>query len=326
METEEDVARSLAARGWTEEGDSDVVASVAQAVTRMASADVMSAETHFAEHLQLDTSDAEDYVADLSRVRFPTPISTKRKKRTTNTYLSGQLFESPMTPMGKKLGYTMPSVAVEDISIGHKSRVCELLHTVGFPKMTSSVLEYLPSRKQCASVLFWRSNRVTDTSSANVVISTIEAIVRNACAVLISGGDKETPASIALHEAFLRSHTPPPTANPEEGLLDTLVNFYRKTRRHSTEKRALRACLVALSWDCLEHRAKEISGFVMSRRGFTAGQRDAAILDRGHSLSNVVRSVSRFNRSAVEAATPFILSPKNVSFLSWGTKRVHPDG
>lgn len=76
----------------------------------------------------------------------------------------------------------------------------------------------------------------------------------------------------------------------------------------------------------MEQLVQSTPGFTMSRTSFAKGRSDFKILAAGGELLVNPRSVLRYQSASVDAAIAFILSSENVSYLSWGAKKVVVDG
>lgn len=97
----------------------------------------------------------------------------------------------------------------------------------------------------------------------------------------------------------------------------TMAKCYTAAKKSSVEKRVLRACLSSFSRSDLQKLSAALPGFTLSADGFSSGRQDLKAIRDGRGILNISRSVMRMDPTAIEKAVAFILSPSNISFLSW---------
>lgn len=213
-----------------------------------------------------------------------------------------------------------------DVSVSHRSQISAMLSAVGLNDRTLYITKHMPIFQARNDPAFWSSRVSNESYSANVLMNAVEEIARRSCALLCGGSHEPTLASNALYEAFIRSQTPLVIEEGGTRLLMNVADSYVKAAKASVEKRVLRACLSSYPRGELQELSHSLPDFKISKDGFAAARRDLESLKEGRQITKALRSLSRFDPTAVEKAVEFILSPTNVSFLSWGTKKAHLDG
>lgn len=120
----------------------------------------------------------------------------------------------------------------------------------------------------------------------------------------------------ALQEAVLKKET-----SDEESLKENIARVAVSLPRQSVERRSLFAILAGNT------KRKELSEltkatssgkFVTNSEAYTFMVRDYEALRETQQLKAETRSCARYDRSVVEKAVRFILSPQNAQILSWG--------
>ena len=70
---------------------------------------------------------------------------------------------------------------------------------------------------------------------------------------------------------------------------------------------------------------RNVEGFSVASNSFKEGRTDYSKLLLGLSLEPGAYSLKRYEAAQVERCVAFILSPKLVGYLSWGTKYLYVD-
>ena len=171
--------------------------------------------------------------------------------------------------------------------------------------------------------------RVIEEEALRRITSILSRITERAAKLLYPGGHK-----ILLGQLTQQLNLIPPNEGGirhvreggMEGILEDLLECTGVARKNSTEKRSLRAILCGNLARKELMEIAEFTSFSVSPASFSQGLKDLVKLKSGESLSTETRSIKRYSEIDVEDAVSFLLSPRYVGYLSWGTRYLVIDG
>jgi hypothetical protein len=248
--------------------------------------------------------------------------------RSTNTYQEGELFESPLLPRNPVPQRGKYSSNISVVPPKH------LFTAVGSPSdlfrafdLTESLpywFAHAPSADTRENPETWRGAL---DRSGRLVVKTVAQIMQQVCLVLCNDDERAGSALwervVTDHASIMNSQVRP----QDKTLAVTIAECYVAACRASTERRVLRACLSSLLRES-DHDALRtfVPALSMSNRSFGRGRDDLDALQRGVALDQSTRTLQRFEEATIDFAVSVIFAPENVSFLSWGKKRIKLGG
>lgn len=144
------------------------------------------------------------------------------------------------------------------------------------------------------------------------------------CMAEILCGSEAATASIELFSLWMKHDT---YNNSQEPLLTSTARAMMATTKNSIERRTIRAVLCSsYKHGKLAAIPKLVPGFVLSRGTYSKALQDYECLLTDGTLVKEKWSKKKFQERNVDFAIKFILAADNISFLSWGSKRVKVDG
>jgi hypothetical protein len=223
----------------------------------------------------------------------------KKMSRKAHTNLNYQLLQSPAVIQSEvRISTGLPNFQ-------------EILHFFGLD--AEYWQKHMPSQTRRSSNEFWQNDHA---NYHQAVVNYYKMIIQRVAEALCG------PAGEASLSRLFASE------NAEgSSLLTSLASAIEPTTKGSVERRVLRAVVCdAFSLTELQSATETFPVWKMSRDTYTNARKDYELLRRDGKIPTVVRSRARFNASAVDSCISHILSFANVSYLSWGTKKIRLNG
>jgi len=236
--------------------------------------------------------------------------------------MCGSLAESPLTPNAGPFSISSSFSSTNPYVSGPRcSDVATLLAFLGLGDRVGYVSRHLPSREVRLKPDFWTNDDTKHRISVGVITSTITEILLRVCSIFTTGDIDATTGGVALFDYFVGLHAAPCDGDNKQRLLMAVAECYMKAKKASIERRTLRALMASYSRRDVQ-RLKFSFPFSMAADAFVSARADLASLRNGIPLVKTVKQLQRYEPASVRMAVGIILSPENVNFLSWGTKRV----
>lgn len=254
---------------------------------------------------------------------------TKAKRRKTNAYRAGALAESPLTPTAGPFSLSSSFASSHPYVSGPAcTGLASLLTFVGLEDRVSYLYGHMPSATQRANPEFWREFEGERDAryAANCLEKCIHDIMERVCSSFTGNDMEKTEASAALYDKIIASHFPLVSDPHHHNLLTTIGECYTKAKLGSVERRTLRACLTTFTRREAQKLDAQVDGFTLSANGFADGRNDLKLLRSGSRLLVSPKTYERYSRHSIDKVVQFIISPDNVAFLSWGTKKLKLGG
>lgn len=260
-----------------------------------------------------------------------------RKKRATNTYRPGTFVESPYIPFKKKViqaeatarklisAITDPtstnSIGTPLLREGIFQRPADIMRAFGLGDKVDRLYAHIPNIQSRSIPSTWQNS---DDPSIQRVFNSFQKLMLRICTVFCGMSED---AGHSFWNGFVQSLQAKENPKLTSEAVEELARSLALAKRGSIEKRVIRALLCGIyTFAQLEELVRVVPGFSMSRTSFVKGGSDFKQLAEGNSISIASRSLMRYQGASVDGAIAFILSPANVSYLSWGIKKAVIDG
>ncbi|GMF29003.1 unnamed protein product [Phytophthora lilii] len=213
-----------------------------------------------------------------------------RPKKAANTYGSGSLAESPLTPSAGTFTLSS-SFTSSNPSVISSHSISSLLEFYALNDRAWYITHHLPRAELRASPDLWRNGGDgKDRYATNVVISVMEEILRRTCSILASDSLEPSEASAALFQCFVDKNYVPSDDEQAQKQLTTVAECYMKAKKGSIEKKTLRATLTTRSRRDIQKLQFEFP-YTMSLNAFSTGRTDLELLRSSLSLEKTKRTL-----------------------------------
>ena len=180
----------------------------------------------------------------------------------------------------------------------------------------SSIIHNMPSPERRSSSTAWESKN--EMGRFNNITKFYKQIL-NEVANIVCG---PVAAKLSI-DALWKSSEDEEKHQVNEKILENITQVMSCTKRSSVERKTARAILCSSS---RRHDGDGILGYRIDKAQFYRGKQDFEDLISIGYLPTASRTLRRFSPVQADLAISFILSPDNVSYLSWGTRVITFDG